>query len=128
VQVIGFESASPSQSALSRYGTALFSAMELKYHASGEIGERASSGIEPLPLQHRPKDRMWDSHPRTQESQMFRKTLLTIAALAALGTAALTSTSASAGCYGYNSYDYGNSYSYSYNYHPYRYHSYSYGY
>ena len=56
---------------------------------------------------------------------MFRKTLFTVAALAALGTAALTSTSASAGYYGHSSHDYG--YSYSYNYHPYTYHSYSYG-
>src|SRR5262245_46904039 len=48
-----------------------------------------------------------------KEFQMLRKTILTVAATAALGMAALASTAASAHDYGYGWYGYGNGYHYS---------------
>ena len=64
---------------------------------------------------------------------MFRKTILGLAAGAALVTAALAPTAASAhyyGGYGYKSYHYAPSYSYGHSYrsHDYGYKSYGYGY
>jgi hypothetical protein len=63
--------------------------------------------------------------PLTQETTMFRKTILAVAATAALGAAALAPTAASAGGYyghhnhhSYNSYNHYKSYSYRSHYAP----------
>jgi hypothetical protein len=66
--------------------------------------------------------------PLEMNMNAFKKILVTVAAAATLGGAALTSTQASAcGDYGYSSYSYSPSYSYdSYGYDSYGYSSYGY--
>jgi hypothetical protein len=58
-------------------------------------------------------------HPFTKEAYMLRKSIFALAALGALGTAALTPTTASAHWYGHGWYGYGAPY-YGYGWNHYR--------